>query len=266
MRMDILKQIVASKRKELADRMRRLPLEQLKLEPGFAREPVSLKSALLNARSLAIIAEFKRRSPSRGWISIGASAGSVAAAYESSGAAGISVLTDRPFFGGNPGDLRETRRATSLPILRKDFMIDPYQIYEARAWGADAVLLIAAILTPDETLSLTKTAHELQLEVLLELHGEEELGYINPAIDLLGVNNRNLKTFEINTEVSVRMAAMLPAEIPRVSESGFNSPDEAGIIYRAGYHGLLIGEGFMKTPDPGSALQEFITGLKDTLA
>lgn len=217
--------------------------------------------ACLSASPSGIIAEFKRRSPSKGWIKENAQADIIPPAYEAAGASALSILTDEKFFGGNLKDIRTVRSKVQLPILRKDFIIDEYQLYQARIVGADAILLIAAALRKEQCRMLAAKAHELGLEVLLEIHSEQELEYIEDNIDMVGVNNRNLGTFHTDVENSFRLAEKLPKEMLLVSESGISSPQTVRQLRAAGFRGFLIGENFMKAPQPGDALKEFISLL-----
>jgi indole-3-glycerol phosphate synthase len=267
--MDILETIVANKRQEVARQKKAVPLDFL-LNAGEQRlnTPVHSMRRSLEASPSGIIAEFKRRSPSKGWLHPRARVEDVIPAYETGGASACSVLTDSDFFGGSFGDLRRARTLAGLPLLRKDFIIDAYQLYQARVMGADAVLLIAASLTKGECKHLALTAHRLGMEVLLEVHKEEELLHLNEHIDMLGVNNRNLGTFHTDLRNSFRMIAAIEARagagsdapLP-VSESGI--PDTGAIrqLRDAGFRGFLMGETFMKTEDPGLTLARFIREL-----
>jgi indole-3-glycerol phosphate synthase len=267
--MDILDTIVANKRKEVALQKAELPLDRLMAANArqFERPACSMRKAL--AGSLAgIIAEFKRKSPSKGWIFPDAKVDDVVPAYESGGASACSVLTDTMFFGGSPDDLLRARELVRLPLLRKDFMVDEYQVYQARAAGADAILLIASALTGAECRQFARTAHELGMEVLFEIHREEELRLLNPHIDMLGVNNRNLGTFTTGVENSFRLAERIKREtgdsadapLP-VSESGLSDVRTIRELRAAGFRGFLIGETFMKTSDPGLTLRNLIRQL-----
>lgn len=258
---DILQTIVARKRQELASQMEAIPLAGLEARIDTPAPGRSMRQSLA-ASATGIIAEFKRRSPSKGWIKAEADAARIPAFYEHAGAAALSILTDEPFFGGRLADVLEARPTVSLPILRKDFVISPYQLYQAKLAGADAVLLIAAVLTVRQCRELASLAHELRLETLLEIHDERELDYLNDNIDLLGVNNRCLGTFHTDVECSFRLAARLPADRLLVSESGISRPDTVLRLREAGFRGFLIGENFMKTPDPGQALSRFIQDLQ----
>ena len=217
----------------------------------------SLSQALAQD-DFGIIAEFKRKSPSKGWIKEDGKPEVIPPSYEKAGAAALSILTDEKYFGGSMDFVRKARPLVNLPILRKDFIIDEYQLFQARHIGADAVLLIAADLSKQEVRSLTALAHELELEVLLELHSEHELDYAEIDVDAVGVNNRNLGTFVTDVQNSFRLAARLPQDRVLVSESGISKPDTIRLLREAGYRGFLIGETFMKTDDPGQALHQFI--------
>lgn len=243
-------------------------LEQLQEQAGViirenAAHRRSMKQALA-ASSTGIISEFKRRSPSKGWINEAAQAEEIPASYEAAGAAALSILTDEKFFGGTLRDIRTARPLVRIPILRKDFIIDEYQLLQACIVGADAVLLIAACLSPEQCSTLTTQAHELGLEVLLEIHSPSELSYINKEVDMVGVNNRNLGSFVTDVENSFRIARQLreathgPASPLLVSESGISDPETICRLRAAGFRGFLIGETFMKTATPGETLKKFI--------
>ncbi len=247
--MDILEQIIATKRRELAARY-----------PSQGR---SLRQALLRSPS-GIIAEFKRKSPSKGWIHADADPLDVVPAYAAAGAAALSILTDESYFGGSLDFIRRVRPLVHIPILRKDFLIDPVQLYEAREAGADAVLLIAACLSREDCAALTAQAHALGLEVLLEVHSPEELDYVTPEVDVVGVNNRHLGSFVTDVQTSFDLAPELlrRADGPVfISESGLSDPATVRRLREAGYRGFLMGEIFMKQPDPGAALADFIQAL-----
>ena len=259
---DILQEIVANKRVEVLRQEEAIPLHTL-ISMGGSRMEMATRSmrAALEGSDSGIIAEFKRKSPSKGWLHPGANVREVLPAYEKNGASACSVLTDSHFFGGSLGDLANARKVVDLPLLRKDFIISSYQLYQARAMGADAVLLIAACLTPEECLSLAETAHVLSLEVLLEIHSESELDHLNPYVDMIGVNNRNLKTFEVNTNISKELAGLIPAEFAKISESGISKPETVMELREYGYQGFLMGENFMKEENPAEALRKFIKQL-----
>ncbi len=257
----ILDTIVEHKYMEVLKRKTRKPLDQLKLKPFYSRTPVD---PLVNFRldSPNIIAEFKRRSPSKGSLSEIISPAPVVKAYRDGGAAASSILTDRDFFGGSFKDLENVRNIVEgFPLLRKDFMIDPYQVHEAKAYGADIILLIASILDKYTVREMTETALSLGLSVLLEVHSEEELDKWIPGIALVGVNNRDLNNFSVNIERSMELFPKMPAETFRISESGLQDPEDVKLLFNAGFRGFLMGERFMKTDDPGRSLAGFIKAL-----
>jgi indole-3-glycerol phosphate synthase len=260
--MTILDTINNHKRTEIAEAKSKVSVEELKASPYFLRKTNSLKAALQAEGASGVIAEFKTQSPSKGVINGEAEASEVTAAYVAAGASGLSVLTDDRFFGGSFEDLAKARWANpDTPILRKDFMLDPYQIYEAKAHGADVILLIAESLSKQLLLDLTQTAKEIGLEVLVEVHSAEELEKLNPQVDLVGVNNRNLKTFEVDINTSIRLSELIPAPFVKISESGLSAPESISQLRKAGFKGFLIGETFMKTDNPGKACAEFIKNL-----
>ena len=261
--MTILDKIIAEKRQEVARREAETPADVLRQQPGFARPTLSARAALTAPGSSGIIAEFKRRSPSKGIINGRATVGATTAGYAAAGAAVLSVLTDEPFFGGTPADLQAARAACpATPILRKDFMVSEYQLLEARAWGADLVLLIAACLTPQQVRQLSEAAHALGLEVLLEVHDAAELtGHLCDSVDLVGVNNRNLATFATDVQTSARLAPLIPGRFVKVAESGLERAHTLAGLRQAGYQGFLIGETFMKTADPAAALARLVGEL-----
>ena len=294
--MDILSEITDHKRIEVELQKQAVSPEQLREQVRDLMEnsPAprrSMKRALASSPA-GIIAEFKRRSPSKGWIYKTAKADEIPAAYAAAGASAISILTDEKFFGGSLRDIRTARPLVDIPILRKDFIIDEYQLLQAHIAGADAVLLIAACLTQEECADLTAQAHALGLEVLLEIHSPRELAYISKDVDMVGVNNRNLGTFVTDVENSFRIAGQLrqtiagvrnisdarnvpdaqdssdtPRNLPLlVSESGISHPETICRLRTAGFRGFLIGETFMKTPQPGDALKGFIQGIEETEA
>lgn len=260
--MDILEEIVAYKRIEVEQQKQALPPSVLysKVEEAMAKGNVSLRSmkASLAASQSGIIAEFKRKSPSKGWIKEEGQAEVIPGSYSRNGASAISILTDEKYFGGQPEFVTTARPHVECPILRKDFIIDEYQLYHARAIGADAVLLIAADLTCKECGTLAEKAHQLGLETLLEVHSEAELDHVGDNIDMVGVNNRHLGTFHTDVKTSFMLAEQLPKDYLLVSESGISDPATVRKLRQAGYRGFLIGETFMKTPDPGEALRQFI--------
>lgn len=260
---DILEEIVAHKRLEVERFKAELSEREIhrQVEPLLDFSVASMSQAL-TASDTGIIAEFKRRSPSKGWIKEEGRAEDIPLAYQQSGAAALSILTDEKYFGGSDEFIRTARHAgVHIPILYKNFVIDEYQLFQARLCGASAVLLIAADLSKQECRSLLSTAHELGLEVLLEMHSEPELEYASLEPDMCGINNRNLGSFVTDVENSFRLAALLPKEAVKVSESGISNPATVRRLRQAGFRGFLIGETFMKTADPGQALNEFISKL-----
>lgn len=263
--MNILDKIAARKREEVEFLKEEVPVETLQMLPHFKRKCISLKENL-KISSTGIISEFKRRSPSHPEINLNADVAEVTKAYEQAGASGISVLTDEEFFGGSLDDLAVARDSVKLPLLRKDFTIDEYQLYEAKAMGADVILLIAAMLSPKEVKKFSKTAKELGLEVLLEVHNEEELkNNIFDTVDLIGVNNRNLKTFEVDLQTSKNLAEKIPSQFVKISESGISDTTAILELKKSGFGGFLIGGNFMKTEDPGQSAAEFIRELNSTI-
>lgn len=259
--MNILDTIVAQKKKEVAERKQQVPVAELEKGRFFANETLSLKSFLLDPARTGIIAEFKRKSPSKGIINDRVTVEEVTQAYAQHGASGISVLTDQEFFGGSLDDLLAAT-INEVPLLRKDFMIDEYQLVEAKAYGAEVILLIAACLTPAEVKMMAEVARGLGLEVLLEIHNEEELGHICDAVDLVGVNNRNLKTFTVSIDTSLALINKIPKEKPAVAESGISDVDTIVTLRQAGFTGFLIGENFMKQASPSIAFADFVNQLK----
>jgi indole-3-glycerol phosphate synthase len=260
--MNILDKIVIDKRKEVDLRKGLIPISQLENSVLFNRETVSLAQKLRNSKS-GIIAEHKRRSPSKSVINNNLNVQDVALGYENAGVCGMSVLTDGKYFGGSLDDLLTARASCNLPLLRKEFIIDEYQMLEAKAYGADVILLIAAILTRDDIKKFSEFAKNLKLDVLLEVHNEEELQKsIMPSIDMLGVNNRNLKTFDVSLETSKNLSSKIPDDFVKVSESGISSIEAIKELQPYGYQGFLIGENFMKTDNPGASATEFIKTLE----
>lgn len=261
---DILDEIIAHKRIEIAAQEQNVPISFLEdlLEKNDDMAKVHSMKASLAASATGIIAEFKRRSPSKDWINRDADAKIIPASYQQAGASALSILTDEHFFGGGLRDIRAARPTVSLPILRKDFIISRYQLLQAKAAQADAILLIAAALSKEECNALACEAHKLRLEVLLEMHHEDELDYVNEYVDMAGINNRNLGTFHTDVENSFRMAEKLPADILKVSESGISNPQTVKLLRQEGFRGFLIGETFMKTANPGNTLSTFIKELE----
>ncbi|PNW27776.1 indole-3-glycerol phosphate synthase TrpC [Formosa algae] len=259
--MNILDKIVADKRTEVALRKTLIPVKQLEQSILFSNETNSLASAL-KAGTSGIIAEHKRRSPSKSVINHNLNVFDVAKGYEDAGVCGMSILTDGKYFGGSLDDLLTARASCNLPLLRKEFIIDTYQIIEAKAYGADVILLIAAILTREEIKTFSELAKSLNLDVLLEVHNEEELyKSLMPSLDMLGVNNRNLKTFEVSLDISKALSTLIPDDFVKVSESGISSIEAIKELQPYGYKGFLIGENFMKTDNAGASATEFIKAL-----
>ncbi len=257
--MNILDQIVADKQKEVARKKSLYPIKLLEESTYFSGKPVSLKSYIRRSDKVGIIAEFKRKSPSKGVINASANVERTTIGYMQAGASGLSVLTDEKYFGGKNEDLISARSFNFCPILRKDFIVDEYQIIEAKSIGADVILLIAACLQPSEIKELAQFAHSFGMEVLLEVHNEQELNAsITEHVDLLGVNNRNLQTFETTIEVSKALADRIPADFLKVSESGISDPKRVVELMEHGYEGFLIGEYFMQKGSPEKACADFV--------
>lgn len=254
--MSILDKIITRKKQEISNSKSKITVQQLKNSEFFRRETYSLKETI--KLKSGIIAEFKRQSPSKGIINDNCYPLEVASAYENFGASGISILTDKDFFGGSFDDILNVRNHIDIPILRKDFMIDEYQFYEAKSLGADVVLLIAACLSPQQVQEFTQLSHELGLEVLLEIHTEEELKHFNTNIDLVGINNRNLKDFKVDLQHSVNLKNQLPEDVLSVAESGIYSIEDFNFLTKKGFDGFLMGEYFMKHKNPGKKFEEFI--------
>jgi indole-3-glycerol phosphate synthase len=261
--MNILEKIVATKREEVAASKRLFPKPVLLDMPLYHSPKHSVSEAIRSGNTSGVITEFKRRSPSKGWINEHADPALVAMGYAAGGAAAISVLTDTHYFGGSLSDLDKVREKVAIPVLRKDFTIDAHQLYEAKAHGADIILLIAAILSPAQLNELAEEAHSIGLEVLLEIHDEQELLHMCPAVDMVGINNRNLKNFEVDIEHSIRLQNMLPRHTIRVAESGIHSAGVAAQLLQSGFDALLMGEFFMKQPDPTIAFASFTNQLKN---
>jgi indole-3-glycerol phosphate synthase len=261
--MNILDQIIEYKRKEVEERKGLYPVKLLEQSIYFGTQPVSMKKYIQRKDLTGIIAEFKRKSPSKGLINAYAPVERTTIGYMQAGASALSVLTDKPSFGGSNDDLTLARKYNFCPIIRKDFTIDEYQIVEAKSIGADAILLIAAVLTPEDAEQLCAFAHSLTMEVLLEVHDEAELKmHLGAGADLIGVNNRNLKTFEVNIDISKRLAALIPDNVVKVSESGISDPGTIIDLRKYGYQGFLMGENFMKHSHPEKAAREFVNELE----
>jgi len=256
--MDILGKIVEYKIAEVAERKSLYPVKLLEKSIFFDTKPLSLKKYVTRPDLSGVIAEFKRKSPSLGMINEFVNVEDVTVGYMQAGASALSVLTDNEFFGGSSADLTKARKFNFCPILRKDFVIDEYQIIEAKSIGADAILLIAAILTYERINELSKFAKSLGMEILLEIHDSSEIMKLNDLVDLVGVNNRDLKTFKTDIQTSINMANKIPAGIVKVSESGISQASKIIELKQCGYQGFLIGEHFMKTSRPEKTCLEFI--------
>ncbi len=260
--MNILDKIIESKRVEVDNQKKIVSVAQLEKYKAFNRKCNSLKSNLLSENASGIIAEFKQKSPSRGEINYKAKVEEVTKEYVKAGVSCLSVLTDYEYFGGNLANLAKARETNpDIPILRKDFMIDSYQVVEAKAYGADVILLIAACLTKEKALELAKKAKELGMDVLMEIHKAQELDVVNDYIDVVGVNNRNLKTFEVDVETSVELSKLIPDKFVKISESGLAGAKEILYLRKHGFKGFLIGESFMKTDHPGEACKQLISQI-----
>ena len=257
----ILDRIVTDKHTEVALRKQLIPIKQLEHSVLFEHQSPSLSTRLINSTS-GLITEHKRRSPSKDCINQNLNVQDVAKGYETAGACGMSVLTDMKYFGGSLEDLLNSKASCEIPLLRKEFIIDTYQIVEAKAYGADVILLIAAILSRDEIQAFSRLAQSLGMEVLLEIHNEDELQKsIMPSLNMIGVNNRNLKTFEVSLETSRTLSGLIPDEFVKISESGIRTVEDIKSLQPYGYKGFLIGENFMKTENPGAAAADFINLL-----
>lgn len=257
--MTILDKIVEKKKQEIALAKTNVTLEQLQEYPLFNRDCYSLKESILDPNKTGIIAEFKRASPSKGLINGISSVQTVVAGYQKAGASAVSVLTDSDFFQGSLEDIKAAREALTIPLLRKDFIVDEYQIAEAKAYGADVILLIAACLVPSQLQRLSIYAKSIGLNVLMEVHNEEELqNNIFETIDAIGVNNRNLKDFSVSLSHSLDLVNKIPDNYIKVSESGISHPDTIKTLKTKGYNAFLIGENFMKTTNPSKAIEEFV--------
>ncbi|MCF6224581.1 MAG: indole-3-glycerol phosphate synthase TrpC [Flavobacteriaceae bacterium] len=258
--MNILDKIVIDKRHEVLAKKKIITIDFLQQTPLYSRKVISLSKSIKIGSG--IIAEFKRRSPSKQVINHSSSIIDVVKGYEKAGVSGISVLGDTKYFGGGLDDLIQARATVEISILRKEFIIDLYQIYEAKAYGADAILLIAAILTNKEIIEFSKLAHQLHLEVLLEIHNKEELKKSDLSfVDMIGVNNRNLKTFEVSLDTSKELSKLIPSDKVKISESGIGSVEAINDLKQYGFEGFLIGESFMKTDDPGKSAINFLKQL-----
>lgn len=262
--MTILDKIIESKKLEIAHQKGVVDLQMLQRISDFNRDCNSLKKSLLKKNSSGVIAEFKQKSPSKGMINPAAKVEEVTKAYADSGAAGLSVLTESKFFGGSQSNLVKARETNpEIPILRKDFMVDLYQLVEAKAYGADVILLIAACLEKAQVKQLAQEAKNLGMEVLMEVHNAEELEKLNDFVDIVGVNNRDLKTFNVDVETSVNLAKLIPERFVKISESGLKGAETIHYLKENGFKGFLIGETFMKTENPGEACRKLIEELKN---
>lgn len=261
--MDILSEIVVNKRKEVTSQKELYPTKLLETSTYFEGKPVSLKKYLQRPDKSGVIAEIKRKSPSKGVINKHVSVERTSIGYMQAGASGLSILTDKDYFGGSLEDLKVARSFNFCPILRKDFVIDEYQVIEAKSAGADVILLIASVLNKPEIEKLGGLAQSLGMEVLLEVHNEKELeDSITDKIDLIGVNNRNLKTFETDVQISKNLVSKIPNDFVKVSESGISVPSTINELKEIGYQGFLIGETFMTSGRPEKAAKDFIKQLK----
>lgn len=260
--MNILDEIIAYKKTEVKGRRDEVPFRKLEQSDFFGRDVLRLTDFLTDEAKTSIIAEFKKRSPSRGIINENAIPEEVARGYEEAGASGISVLTDLQFFGGKSEDLISARNATSVPLLRKDFIVDEYQVVESRAIGADVILLIAACLSGQQLKNLARTAKSLELQVIMEIHRLSELSLVNEFVDIVGVNNRNLETFKTDIYTSAELIRHIPSDFFKISESGIDRAENIKSLKESGYNGFLIGELFMKEKDPVKAFIEFVKELQ----
>ncbi|WP_291121238.1 indole-3-glycerol phosphate synthase TrpC [Empedobacter sp. UBA7248] len=258
----ILDEIVAQKRIEILEKQKTQSIESFRNSENFLLPVISAKASILDESKSGIIAEFKRKSPSKGFINKDANVKKVVSGYEKFGASVVSVLTDEHFFGGSFDDLLQAKEVLNIPVLRKDFIVDEFQVYETKAIGADLMLLIAECLTKDEVYHLAKTAKEIGLEVLLELHSEDQLEKVNEFIDLIGINNRNLKNFEVDIEKSKQILKQLPTDLIKVAESGISDPKTVKELRQAGFQAFLIGENFMKAENPTKAFEQFVKESK----
>jgi indole-3-glycerol phosphate synthase len=259
--MNILETIALAKRHEVEERKETMPASFLEKSINFSRLPLSLTRFLSQPDASGIIAEFKRKSPSKGILNPNVTVEGITTGYASSGASALSVLTDVDFFGGSNNDLIKARELNSIPILRKDFIVDPYQVIEAKSIGADVILLIAAILTQKEVSELSNLARDLGMETILEVHSLKELGHRSSAVDIIGVNNRNLADFKVDLGISFDFSREI-GDDTFISESGIHSPKDIVSLREAGYSGFLIGEHFMVTEDPAETCRNFVSTIK----
>lgn len=259
--MTILENIIENKKKELGLLKKLTSVSDLENSMFFNRKVISLSENLLDKKKTGIVAEFKRKSPSRGIINSASQVEEVTTGYFTGGASGVSILTDTQFFGGSNADISQVREKSLFPVLRKDFIIDEYQVIESKSIGADVILLIAAILEKKEVMQFSALARSLGMEVLLEIHEPAELEKANRYVNIIGVNNRNLKTFEVNTEISERLIEKIPDVYLKISESGITSGKTIEKLRISGYNGFLIGGKFMNTADPVKAFSEFVKDI-----
>lgn len=259
--MNILDQINNDKYAEVTLQKQQVSIKQLMQYKMFDKPVLSFSEYITNKGRSGIIAEHKRKSPSKGIINANVNLEDVIIGYQNAGASAISILTNTKYFGGSSVDLQKAAEIAEVPLLRKDFVVDEYQIYEAKAIGAAAVLLIAASLTAEDIERFTKTAHNIGLEVLCEVHNIDELKKISSDVNVVGVNNRDLKTFTVDLQHSIEVANMIPNGFVKISESGISSPETVNMLKTHGFQGFLMGENFMKEPNPGDALKRFIKEL-----
>jgi indole-3-glycerol phosphate synthase len=262
---NILDRIVEQKRAEVALQKEQMPIYSVMAEENFKRKCFSAKKSITESGASGVIAEFKRQSPSKGIINGDALPESIVSEYEKAGASMVSVLTDQVFFGAQQGDFTTARKRLNIPLLRKEFIVDPYQIYQSKAMGADVILLIAAILTPQRCKDFAFLARELGMEVLLELHDDSELEHVNRFVDMVGINNRNLKDFTVDTDRSIRLAKQLPENMIRVAESGLHSADKVKEMRENGFQAFLMGEYFMTQNSPGQACTDLINSIRNSV-
>lgn len=261
---NILTEIVAERKNAVKQLKSILPVETWEMMPLFEKKCNSLKKSLNDRKKTGIIAEFKRASPSKGIINDKADIFDVVLSYQLNNASAVSILTEPIFFKGSNDDILEIASSLTIPILRKDFIVDEYQIFESKALGADVILLIAACLSKKEVKQFASVAKNLGLEILLEIHNEEELDHVCDEVDFVGVNNRNLKTFQVDVQTSFDLIQKIPSSKPAISESGISDVETIVTLKQAGFKGFLIGENFMKQPNPAIAFAEFVEQLKAT--
>ena len=259
--MTFLNTIIANKKKELSVLKKCIPVGKLEKMEAFSRNTFSLRQYLKNPSKTGIIAEFKRKSPSRGWINENADPEVVTKGYANHGASGLSVLTDTDFFGGTNDDLMLVRSINDIPVLRKEFILEEYQVVESKAIGADVVLILAAAMEKSQSQKLAALAHSLGLETILEIHSQEEFNHISKDIDIIGINNRDLKTFNVDTIVSLNLVPLIPEGFLKISESGIHSTDTIKLLRKSGFDGFLMGEVFMKDKNPVASFSDFVNKL-----